>query len=87
MIRSLAMIVIGLLLLIQPAQAGSDTYCVGGFEFVGGYASRQACATYRNIHRRWHFHVYVPRVLGRRRHHLRDDVSAPPSRLSHHFPL
>ena len=59
MIRSLAMIVIGLLLLIQPAQAGSDTYCVGGFQFVGGYSSRQACAQYRNIHRRWHFHVYV----------------------------
>jgi hypothetical protein len=59
MIRSLAMIVIGLLLLIQPAQAGTNTYCVGGFEFVAGFSSRRACATHANIHRSWHFHVYV----------------------------
>lgn len=59
MSKLLAILVMGLLLIAQSAMAGSNTYCVGGFDFAGGFASRRACAVHANIHRAWHFHVYV----------------------------
>lgn len=63
MIQLLATIVLGLLLLTQSAEAGSNTYCVGGFELSGGFVSRRACAAY--AHRRWHFHMFVQGPDGR----------------------
>lgn len=44
---------------VSSAWAGNNTYCVGGFDWNGGYPSRRACAAHANIHRAWHFHNHV----------------------------
>lgn len=43
---------------VRPA-AAAETYCVGGFAMNGPYRTRDACGALSNIHRLWHFHMYV----------------------------
>lgn len=52
---------LGLLICIIPRtlHAGSKTYCVGGFEFDYGVATRQQCKLHGDIHSEWHFHNHV----------------------------
>lgn len=59
MTRLIAFFVVVLCLICGSAYAGNNTYCVGGFDWNGGFASRRACGSYANIHRAWHFHVHV----------------------------
>ena len=52
---------IGVLICItaQAVGAESKTYCVGGFEFDFGVATRQQCKLHNDIHPKWHLHNHV----------------------------
>lgn len=54
----LALALSGLFVGVRRAEA-AVTYCVGGFEISGGYATRRACSVHAATHAQWHFHMLV----------------------------